>query len=183
MDKKQFSTIIAALKSNYRNFGVETKEQMAFWYEMLKDIEYPVLELAVKKLISEMVFPPTIADIRNAVSETTEDKLPTQSDAWGEVKEAIRKYGSYREEDALKFLSPLTRRAVQGMGWKELCWSENQMADRAHFMRMYETLVDREKKDRVIPLPVKKNINALQANKDKIDENVAALLEKKTIND
>lgn len=161
MDKKQFAMVIAALKSNYRNFGVETKEQMAFWYDMLKDIDYPVLELAVKKLISEMVYPPTIADIRRAVVETKEISPLDAASAWGEVKDAIRYFGSYRKEDALKSLSPITSKVVQSMGWQELCLSENQMADRAHFIRLYENAVDRQKKEKVVPLPVKKQIEDL----------------------
>jgi len=181
MNKREFMIIIAALKSNYRNFGVESKEQMEFWYSMLKDIEYPVLEIAIKKLVSELVYPPTIADIRNAVAETTEIPALDAAGAWGEVRDAIRYYGSYRKEDALESLSPLTRQVVQGMGWQELCYSENQMADRAHFIRMYETLVDRERKERVIPLPVKENMKQLQKNRKEINNNIAKLLENKTI--
>ena len=181
MNKRQFSMIIAALKSNYRNFGVESKEQMEFWYSMLQDIDYPILETAVKKLVSELVYPPTIADIRNAVAETTEMPALDAAGAWGEVRDAIRYYGSYRKKDALESLSPLTRQVVQGMGWQELCYSENQMADRAHFMKMYETLVEREKKEKVIPLPVKENIERLQANRQMISNNIIKILEDKTI--
>lgn len=183
MNKKQFSFIIAALKSNYRNFGVDTKEQIEFWYEMLKDIDYQILELAVKKLISEMVYPPTIADIRKAVAETIEEPMLDAAGAWGEVKLAIRNYGSYREEEALKSLSPITRKVIEGMGWKELCWSksENEMANRAHFIKLYEALTDREKKEQVLSMQVRSDIKALQTNRKKIDESVAKLLENKSL--
>lgn len=181
MNKKEFALIIAALKSNYRNFGVETKEQMNFWYDMLKDIEYSVLELAVKKLICEMVYPPTIADIRKSVAETIQAPVLDAATAWGEVRDAIRRYGFYRKEEALKSLSFLTRKVVQGIGWQELCLSENQMADRAHFIKMFESIAQREKQERMLAVPLREDIKALQSNKDRINEGVMKLLENKTL--
>jgi hypothetical protein len=34
---------------------------------------------------------------------------------------------------------------VENMGWQNLCMSENEMADRAHFTKAYDTMQKREK--------------------------------------
>lgn len=179
MDKKQFMYLIAALKSNYRNFGVDSKEQLEFWYDMLKDLDYALAETAVKKLISESAFPPTIADIRKSASETKEE-LPTASDAWGEVIKAIRDYGSYREEDAMNSLSDITRMVVKSIGFRELCYSENQMADRAHFMKMYTAMTDRIAKERVLPEDVRQRVLQIQ-NQHRLQAGITKLIESKEL--
>jgi hypothetical protein len=50
------------------------------------------------------------------------------------------------------------RLAVKRMGWRELCMSENNMADRAHFLRIYETMEKRTKEDNLLPVALKNAI-------------------------
>ena len=180
MIKEEFLYLIAALKSNYRNFGVESKEQMKFWFEMLKDLDYVLAETAVKKLISTSTYSPTIADIRKAASETKQE-LPDAAEAWGEVTKAIQKYGSYRQDDAMNSMSETTRKVVNSIGWRELCYSENQMADRAHFIKLYNTAIDRIEKDRVLPPDVKLNMVQIQQNQQRLNEGIAMLVERKEL--
>ena len=176
MDKKQFMYLIAALKSNYRNFGVDSPEQISFWYDMLKDLDYNLAEIAVKTLISESPHAPTISDIRKAAAHTKEE-LPVSATAWGEVMQAIKSYGIYQQEKALESMSPLTRKVVKAMGFKELCLSENMMADRAHFQKMFDTMIKREEHDRVIPIDVKEKTLLLRENQEKLRGMERKLLE------
>ncbi|QZY56685.1 replicative helicase loader/inhibitor [Crassaminicella profunda] len=175
--REEFKVIVAALKSNYRTFGIDTKQQFEFWLSMLEDLEYQVVEVAARKLVSESPYPPTIADIRKAAADVVSPELPSSADAWGEVVQAMKKFGSYNAEKALKSLSPLTRKAVKIMGFRELCVSENQMADRAHFLKMYKVLEQREKTERVLSLPLKENIKQIQG-KQQIESKVKLLSEK-----
>lgn len=69
------------------------------------------------------------------------------SDAWGEVNEQMARAGSYGQP---KFTDPLTERVVKIMGWSNLCRSENESADRAHFMRMYDQLREQENFSKMI---------------------------------
>lgn len=181
MNKKQFANIIMALKSNYRTFGADEPEQLDFWFKMLKDVDYNVLQMAVMKLISESPFPPTISEIRKKVSEITQEEILEATDAWGELKKAIRYYGSYREEEALESLSMATKRVVKSMNYKQLCLSDNEMADRAHFIKLYNGLIDRLKKESQLPPDLKKQIDNVK--KKEIQGNVAKLLEGKNINE
>lgn len=161
MNREEFKKIVAALKSVYPKFGIETKEQFDFWYELLKDIPYKTMQLTVKKYSLEEKWPPTIADLRKSYTQTTKLQILDSNQAWGEVKIAIRNFGSLREVEALESMSPITATVVKNMSFKELCLSENQMADRAHFMKMYDSYSEREQKQSQLPPGVKKELDEL----------------------
>lgn len=76
---------------------------------------------------------------------------------------AIRRFGSYEEAAALESLPPLTRETVKRLGYRSLCLSENQIADRANFRDLYELLEKREAENSKIPLPVCEKLSALMA--------------------
>jgi len=69
------------------------------------------------------------------------------ADAWGEVIAQIRSVGSWGQP---VFKNKVIEQTVDRMGWKELCLSENQVADRAHFLKIFETLMTRENKETII---------------------------------
>jgi hypothetical protein len=135
---------------------------VALWEKMLADVDYRVAELAIQKYMAESVYPPTIADIRQRVAEIQTPQLPSALEAWGEVKRMIRKYGTYREAEALSEMSELTRKVVECIGFRNLCLSDNEMADRAHFMKAYETMAERERKDAMMPLEGRRVMQQLQ---------------------
>jgi len=72
-------------------------------------------------------------------------KLP--GEAWAEVLGAIRIVGSYGSP---KFSDSLIKKAVNCIGWRHLCLSENIEIQRAHFLKIYESLSKRENYERVI---------------------------------
>lgn len=65
---------------------------------------------------------------------------------------AIREYGRYQPEQAFQSMSPVTRLAVKRMGWIELCMSEDQSIDRAHFLKIYQAEENRQKENALLPL-------------------------------
>ena len=79
-------------------------------------------------------------------------------EAWQEVVGVISRYGYYAEREALESLSLMVRKATKAMGFRQLCMSENQIADRARFFQTYNSMVEREKNVAVIPMAVRKRI-------------------------
>lgn len=152
MTDKEFETIALAIKAAYPNSNVlPDKYAMKTWFELLQDLDYNVAQNAVMEHISTSVFPPSIAEIRNKCAVRTAPIISDWGEAWEEVLYAIRKYGSYREEEAVASLSKITARVTKRLGFRNLCLSENQMADRAHFQRMYESMVREEQKNLQLP--------------------------------
>ena len=56
-------------------------------------------------------------------------------------------FGPYR---APKYSCDLVRRAVRAIGWLQLCCSENPAADRAHFLKLYESMRSKHKEQKEI---------------------------------
>lgn len=164
MTKKEFSLLALALSSYFpkeKNF-LPTPEAIELWYLQLKDLDYKVAEAAVNKWAATNKWSPTIADIRETAASITLGELPEWGEAWEEVTLAVRRYGSYRAGEALKSLSPLARKAVERLGFREICFSENQDALRANFRMIYESLAEREKKQAQLPEGLKQLIGEMQ---------------------
>lgn len=110
---------------------------------MLKDIPVEVLKAAVEQSIAESEFLPTIAKLRDKafVLSSSVSQMPSAFEAWGIVLKEMQQRGFYRSP---QFENSIIAKAVEAIGWRALCVSENQVADRAHFVKVYESLVLRE---------------------------------------
>ena len=170
MTKKEFATFAMALKTYYPRENLLPNEQaMELWFAQLQDIQYELAEVGLNKWVALNKWSPSISDIREMASGIAHGEFPDWGEAWQEVTNAIRRYGSYRPNEALASMSPLTRKATERIGFNNLCMSENQSADRANFRMIYETLVEREKKDAQIP-PITKMLIAQMQNTNMIEK-------------
>ncbi len=134
------TSIIRQLVSAYPNTQA-TVETIAVYDRLLADIAPGDLQTVVDQCIAECKFLPTVAEIRERYGLLTR-RLgePSAAEAWGEVQTEIRRVGYIGTPT---FADTVTERVVKMMGWRELCASENAVADRAHFMRMYEQVAER----------------------------------------
>jgi hypothetical protein len=110
------------------------------WMMILNDIPYKIAEAALIKVLSTAKFFPVPADIREAANSFTPG-LPTAEEAWLEVYHNARVNGIYRPSE---WSSKVIKEAVDGIGWRNICYSENLGVERAHFMRIYGTLKKRQ---------------------------------------
>lgn len=118
---------------------------------MLEDLDYKLCETALMELFATHTYPPQISEIREKCAEYTVPHLKDQGEAWGEVQKAISQYGYYRQEEALESLTPIVRETVKRLGFREICLDENQDAVRAHFFKIYSTLIERKTNDAKLP--------------------------------
>ena len=160
----QWKVLVKGLKSAYPspNF-LPDAEAVKIWYQLLSDIEYEAANVAIQKHIMVSKFPPSIAEIREQTVSVTVGDKPIWSDGWEEVLRAIRKFGMYREAEALESMTETTRQAVKRLGFKEICMSENLMADRANFRQIFEQLAEREQANKQIPVKVMNLIEQIQS--------------------
>lgn len=119
-----------------------TEGTVAIYFRLLADIPPESLQTVVDQCIATCKFLPTVAEIRDEWHNLTR-KIGQLSatEAWASVLSEIRRIGYI---GVPYFTDALTAQVVKTLGWRELCASENQVADRAHFMRMYEQLVTRD---------------------------------------
>lgn len=159
MTKEQWALLVKVLKSAYPQYTNFLADQysLELWYRALKDIPYEALNLAVQQQIMVSKYPPSIAELRASVSPKSID----WSEAWEEVKRAIRLHGSYNETKALDSMSETTREAVKRMGFKEICFSENEAVDRANFRMIYEQIAKRKEETAQLPEGLQARLNGV----------------------
>jgi len=165
MTKQEFALLAQALRTYYPKEDklLPNREAMALWYEALGDLPYPVAKASLQKWAETNKWSPSIAEWREAAASVTHGEIPGWGDGWEQVLRAIRMYGMYNPGAALASMDPLTRKAVERVGFREICMSENIATDRANFRMVYENLAEREKTQQQISLPLQKAINRLQS--------------------
>ncbi len=165
MDKKQFAAFAMALKTYYpREQLLPNQQAMELWFRELCDIPFDVAEMALRKWVATNKWSPSIADLREMTSGIVNGDPMSWGESWEKALEAVRKYGSYNKGKALESLDPITRKCVESIGYMELCMSENIMADRAHYQRIFEVYSKREQTNQRIAAPLLDAISRLQLN-------------------
>jgi hypothetical protein len=138
---------------NYRNWPAEGKEEdlVTLWEMMLSDMPLDIAKKAVQMHLSKSVYPPTIADIREAGSQIAQPRTMDAIEAWDLVCKAIRKYGFYRELDGIASLPDDVAKMAKMFSWRELCLNENPDTLRAQFRMAWETMAKRKKEQNILP--------------------------------
>lgn len=163
MTRNEFATFAAAMKTFFpREQLLPNAAAMELWYRELSDIPYTVAEAALRKYVSTNKFSPTIADIREMAVTVTQGEKPDWSEGWRQLELAIRKYGQYNIPDAMASMDDITRDTVKRLGYRNLCMSENVMADRANFRMIFEQLADRRQKEQQMPFSLSQLIEGIQ---------------------
>lgn len=162
MNANEFSRLAMAIRTYFPRENVLPNQQaMDLWFYELKDLDFNVASLALRKYVNTEKYPPTIADLRRLATECVQGQTEDWGKGWEATVKAIHRYGYYREEEALQSFSDITRQTVKRLGFKQLCMSENLMNDRANFRMIYEQLSNREKVDRQINPQIKASMDKI----------------------
>lgn len=143
--------VIAAAYPRDKAFAEATAPMVALWTKLLADIPLPAAESAIASHVSTSPFPPSIAEIREWAAGWPGDGAAAE--AWGKLMQAVRKYGWCNQVEAKAYLGPDIWAAMLRTfpDWLALCMSENMEADRAHFLRMWESMAKKERISRMLP--------------------------------
>lgn len=175
MTKAETVTLIQTLVVMYPGSKINDDElTIGVWHEMLKDLPGEVVSAAVKRMCATLKYPPSIADIREAVAKATQEAqgVPQAGEAWAKVRRAIGLYGYYRPDAARNALGNQIWRAVEMIGgWQELCaGGEDTSVRSAQFERRYNAMVAQEGERIQIPEAVR------QEMRERLDPEVKRLM-------
>ena len=163
MTSKQALQIIGVLTAAYPRTDIQ-EETVEIFSRFLLDLPYEVGQMAALKLIGESKWFPSVAELRQgAIEVASTNQLPSAAEAWGEVKNQMRFTGYYGTPS---FSHSLITKTVEAFGWQGLCVSENIIADRAHFLKIYESYRTRELREAV-------EIPEIRALRDKVKKELA----------
>jgi len=163
--RDDIAKLIMALASAFPNFkpGYSAGERKTRLSEMgqaytaiLGDLDADRLAQAAYHLASTNTGFPTASELRRAYFNLEERAagVPTADEAWAEVRGLFRRgYSQYRAPTSETFSHPRVEKALRGIGgWRMLCSSENDAADRARFVQAYETHTKRDQEmSRMLP--------------------------------
>lgn len=90
---------------------------------------------AVRVLMRSSKWFPTIAEILERVAERRHPMVRPEL-AWGEVQDAISRVGMYLVP---VFRNQAIQRAVNAIGWRDICTDDNLAATRARFLEAYRS--------------------------------------------
>ena len=141
---------------------------LQLYARLLVDIDPDLLRAAVLQHIATSKWFPKVSELREAALALVTHAELSPEEAWGEVRQTIQRVGSYGIFDRATmayrlptFSHPLIDRAVEIMGWRNLCASDNEVADRAHFFKIYSQLVGRRNRDEMMLPEIKQVVEAL----------------------
>ena len=140
MNKKEAASLVALAAAHYPSMQQKDPAQIIVaWALSMEDIPFEIAKPAVIKVCRESEFFPSVAQIVKASKDIDprHEELPSSAEAWEEVYDKIQYVGQYRSPS---FSNNVITRAVNAMGWKALCEGDNLEADRAHFLRIYESM-------------------------------------------
>ena len=175
MKKSEVSELIKAIAVFYQNseFNKMDKERMLFsidcWFACFYDTPKNIAFTALKSYVLKNAFPPTVSDLNREINEikTPSAEKLTMEEGWGQVREGMQKFGYYRQDKFLESLSPVVREVVEILGIENLCTSENTIADRAHFFKMFESATKRRKEAKLIPESLRQKFKEISGENTK----------------
>jgi hypothetical protein len=168
-DKQTFTRVAQVLRAVYFKAAISDDTWLAY-FMALADIPDVALVQAVSEHIAHNDEFPTIAGLRRLALA---GQHPLPGDAWGEVARRMQEVGRYRMP---VFSHSLILQAVEQIGgWNALCESDNLVADRAHFLRIYEELVKRETVGKVSFPTLQEPSGARSSSPSRIGEVIRAL--------
>jgi len=146
----QFKILVKAMKAVYAQpTFIPDEDAFKVWYNLLRDLDYQVLQNAIQKYMMSKTFPPTIADIRTEAASfrvKQYDESMSELEAWGLVRRSIGRSGYYYDEEYAK-LPPLIQKAVgNARNLKEWALMPTDQVDsviQSHFVRNYRASVQR----------------------------------------
>jgi hypothetical protein len=153
--RDDIKNIIAYMALAFPNFHPDVESQLNtvdIFLDLLGDIQTDTLKLAVRAACTEAgrAFAPSVGEIRGIVAElrTKISGVPSAGEAWGEVIGSFERMpgGNMSGGGHTPILDhPLVQKAVHcmgGYGAIGVNFFDNQMANRAHFLRIYADLLD-----------------------------------------
>lgn len=139
MKREEFVKCMGFLSSAYKqDFN---KDELNVWYEFFKDDNLENLKQVIKNIILKNKYLPSIAELKEELNYINNPQLKLSADdEWLKVINAIKNYGIYKYDEAIKEMTPLTRKVIKQLGgWQTICQSTDGDWLRKNFISIYNS--------------------------------------------
>ena len=174
MTREETIKLIGIITMAYPNFDKFRDEKhirsmVGVWAEMFADDEGGLVALAVKQHISTSKWPPSIAEIREIMSDIQHPDIIPPDEAWEAVSKFMYAEGEHCHLDIRSVLPIHIAEAVDAVGYGALYalhvahargQSGKAGLDRVAFMQAYEAKIGRLRKASMLPKGLREGIDA-----------------------
>ena len=164
MTRDECKQIIMIIDASYPNFNVDDLTgTINAWYFMLQDYDYNTIIAGLKVFIatSGSAFAPSVSELIAYARKPQELQEPDATEAWVQVRKAIRRGIYYAEED-FEALSETAKKVVgspsQIRSWAQMESRDIDSVVWSNFKKCYEVAQNRSRELKAIPANVMKLI-------------------------
>lgn len=151
MQKKELIKVLERLEEYYRNFyaGTDKERVLNAWYPMFQDDPADEVNRAVVVYICTEKFAPTVSGIKNIMTENRMAGQMTEMQAWGKIRDAIKKAGDrYTAAEAFTALPSILQKLVDTPNrlrdWRQCSDDTLEGVIASNVQRSYRELAKRE---------------------------------------
>lgn len=173
MSRKEIIDILGILKVAYPRFYAnmtkdEAEKTINLWCEMFKNDVPELVAIAVKKLIIELQYPPTIADIKSTMYKLV-DKTEDNTDLWNRFLKALKNSG-YNSKTEFEKLPEIVQRFVGSperlRDYAMMDLNTVNTVVKGQFLKQIDSLKVKQKENLMLPRETKDIIEALSNKMD-----------------
>lgn len=185
MDREDFKTLVKGMKAVYTQPAfIPDQDAFNVWFELLKDLTYDQVSLAIQKHMLTERFPPTIADLREKANEVAKKQVTEMSEleAWSIVMKAIRNSNYHADKEFEKLPKPCQIAVGTPDNLKEWAMMNvEQVAtvEQSHFIRSYRAAVKRLDEECRLPPEIQKRIAEVQQEMAAVEQKKSKVPEEK----
>lgn len=149
-------TIIGIIKSLYPNWKTDNpKSTVDTWHIVLEDFDANAIQYAIKRyaLTDKSGFPPSVGQLVGQLQEASENGNLSGMEAWGLVYRAMKNSAWYSQEEYEKLPKPVQRAVGSAETLRSWALSDIESVTvlQSNFLRTYNSVVEREKKEALLP--------------------------------
>lgn len=158
---EDFRTIIRGLSAAYpKDNFIPDEYTFNLWYTTLQDIPYPTLHKASLNYIMTNRYAPSIYDLRAYAQDVNSAIDMLASQAWDKLFKALRYSYAPESEQVWNNLPEITKQCVGGYStfraWGNTELSALESVQRPMFVKRFEALQARERKESAVPEGLRK---------------------------
>ena len=156
MTKVEFRPLLLFLAKGCRTEF--DREQCAAWFAALSDLSAQAVAAGMARFVCEFGKWPDIATVRRLAAESVHGLSKPWTQALEETRQAVRRFGMYRQADAKRTLDDRSWQVVQALGgWQKLCdWPTDRSGTlTAQFRDVYRDINDRSDTQRALPVELR----------------------------
>lgn len=146
-------------------FAIQTK----LWGNAFYDFTFQECFAAFEIWLNTEVYPPQPVQLKNIlkkIAQPKNDLILSPEMAWETVDRAVRRYGSYGQEQAFNGFTEQTKRAVRNVGgWQRICSTElGKEWDflRKNFIEAYNDFGADDKQQELLSTPILQRLQEMK---------------------